>query len=34
VTSGQDVVDRISLADRDGRDRPKADVVLERVQLS
>ena len=23
VTSGQDVVDRISLADRDGRDRPR-----------
>ena len=34
VTSGQDVVDRISLADRDGRDRPKNDVVLERVELS
>ena len=34
VTSGQDVVDRISLADRDGRDRPQTDIVLERVQLS
>ena len=34
VTSGQDVVDRISLADRDGRDRPKDDILLERVELS
>ena len=33
VTSGQDVVDRISLADRDGRDRPRADVTIERVEL-
>ena len=28
VVAGQDVVDRISLVERDGRDRPKADVVL------
>jgi cyclophilin family peptidyl-prolyl cis-trans isomerase len=34
VTSGQDIVDRISLADRDGRDRPQTDVLIERVQLS
>jgi cyclophilin family peptidyl-prolyl cis-trans isomerase len=33
VTSGQDVVDRISEADRDGRDRPTTDVVIERVAL-
>ncbi len=34
VTSGQDVVDRISLADRDSRDRPRTDIVIERVELS
>jgi len=34
VTSGQDIVDRISLADRDGRDRPSDDVLIERVELS
>jgi cyclophilin family peptidyl-prolyl cis-trans isomerase len=34
VTSGQDVVDRISLADRDSRDRPEVDVLIERVELS
>ena len=34
VTSGQDVVDRISLADRDGRDRPRDDILIERVELS
>ena len=34
VTTGQDVVDRISLADRDGRDRPRDDVTIERVELS
>jgi cyclophilin family peptidyl-prolyl cis-trans isomerase len=33
VTGGQDVVDRISEVDRDGRDRPTTDVVLERVAL-
>ena len=33
VTTGQDIVDRISLADRDGRDRPQTDVIIERVQL-
>jgi cyclophilin family peptidyl-prolyl cis-trans isomerase len=34
VTSGQDVVDRISLAERDPRDRPEVDVLIERVELS
>jgi cyclophilin family peptidyl-prolyl cis-trans isomerase len=33
VTGGQDVVDRISEVDRDGRDKPTTDVVLERVAL-
>jgi peptidyl-prolyl cis-trans isomerase B (cyclophilin B) len=33
VTSGMDVVDAISLADRDRSDRPKEDVVIERVDL-
>jgi peptidyl-prolyl cis-trans isomerase B (cyclophilin B) len=33
VTSGQDVADRISEVDRDGRDRPTTDVVLERVEI-
>jgi peptidyl-prolyl cis-trans isomerase B (cyclophilin B) len=32
--AGQDVVDRISLVERDGRDRPKTPVMLERVELS
>ena len=34
VTSGQDVVDRISLVDRDGRDRPRGDIRIERVELA
>ena len=34
VTGGQGVVDRISAVDRDGRDRPLAPVVIERVQLA
>ena len=34
VTTGQDVVDRISAADRDARDRPTTDVTIDRVQLS
>jgi cyclophilin family peptidyl-prolyl cis-trans isomerase len=34
VTSGQDVVDRISLAERDGRDAPRTDITIERVELS
>jgi peptidyl-prolyl cis-trans isomerase B (cyclophilin B) len=33
VTSGMDVVDAISEVDRDGRDRPHDDVVIERVAL-
>ena len=33
VTSGQDVADRISDADRDGRDRPTTDVVIERITI-
>ena len=34
VTSGQDVVDKISMVERDGRDMPKTPVVLERVELT
>ncbi len=34
VRSGQDVVDRISQADRDSRDRPKSEITIERVELS
>ena len=34
VASGQDVVDRISLVDRDRRDRPKTPVTIDRVELS
>ena len=34
VTSGQDVVDRISLVDRDGRDKPTTAVTLDRVEIS
>ena len=33
VTSGQDVVDRISLVDRDGRDRPVTPVTIDSVDL-
>jgi cyclophilin family peptidyl-prolyl cis-trans isomerase len=33
VVSGQDVVDRISLVERDGRDKPVAPVVIESVEL-
>jgi cyclophilin family peptidyl-prolyl cis-trans isomerase len=33
VTSGMDVVDAISELDRDARDRPREDVVIERVEL-
>ena len=32
VTSGQDVVDKISMVERDARDLPKTPVVLERVE--
>ena len=34
VTSGLDVVDRISTADRDSRDMPREDITIERVELS
>ena len=34
VTSGQDVADRISMVDRDGRDSPLTPVTIERVELS
>ena len=34
VTSGQDVVDRISLAERDSRDMPRSEVTIDRVELS
>jgi cyclophilin family peptidyl-prolyl cis-trans isomerase len=33
VLSGQDVVDRISLVERDGRDRPLEPVAIESVEL-
>ena len=34
VTDGMDVVDEISGVDRDARDRPRADVVIERVDVA
>jgi cyclophilin family peptidyl-prolyl cis-trans isomerase len=34
VTSGMDVVDRISEADRDANDRPRIPVTIDRVELS
>src|SRR3982751_4264107 len=34
VTSGMDVVDEISSVDTDARDKPRADVVIERVELA
>jgi cyclophilin family peptidyl-prolyl cis-trans isomerase len=33
VTDGMDVVDTIAGLDRDGRDKPRDDVVIERVEL-
>jgi cyclophilin family peptidyl-prolyl cis-trans isomerase len=33
VTEGMDVVDTISGLDTDGRDKPRDDVVIERVEL-
>ena len=33
VMSGQDVVDRISVVDRDGRDRPTTPVTIDRIEL-
>jgi peptidyl-prolyl cis-trans isomerase B (cyclophilin B) len=34
VTSGMDVVDRISAVDRDANDRPSEPVTIERVELA
>jgi peptidyl-prolyl cis-trans isomerase B (cyclophilin B) len=34
VTDGMDVVDEISALERDARDRPRTDVVIERVELA
>ncbi|MBA2296585.1 MAG: peptidylprolyl isomerase [Actinobacteria bacterium] len=34
VTSGQDVVDRISEADRDARDVPRTEITIQRIELS
>jgi cyclophilin family peptidyl-prolyl cis-trans isomerase len=34
VVSGQDVVDRISAAERDGRDRPVEPILIESIDLS
>ncbi len=34
VRDGQDVVDRISMADRDGRDMPTTDITLDKVEIS
>jgi cyclophilin family peptidyl-prolyl cis-trans isomerase len=34
VTSGMDVVDRISEADRDANDRPRTPITIDRVELS
>ena len=34
VTDGMDVVDAISEADRDSRDKPREDVVIERVAVA
>ncbi len=34
VTDGMDVVDAISTVETDGRDRPREDVVIERVELA
>ncbi len=33
VTEGMDVVDAISALERDARDRPREDVVIERIEL-
>ncbi len=34
VTDGMDVVDAISAIETDGRDRPRTDVTIERIDLS
>ena len=33
VAEGQDIVDRISLVERDGRDRPLTPITIDRVEL-
>ena len=34
MTSGQDVVDKISMVERDGRDMPLTPVTIDRVELT
>ncbi len=34
VTEGQDIVERISRAERDGRDRPVTPIMIDRVELA
>ena len=34
VTEGQDIVDRISLVERDARDRPLTPITIDRVELA
>jgi len=34
VASGQDVVDRISLTERDARDKPMSPVTIDKVELA
>ena len=34
VTSGQDVVDRMSQADRDSRDMPRTEITIERIEVA
>jgi peptidyl-prolyl cis-trans isomerase B (cyclophilin B) len=34
VVEGQDIVDRISQVDRDGRDKPTTPVTIDRIELS
>jgi cyclophilin family peptidyl-prolyl cis-trans isomerase len=34
VTNGQDVADRISMVDRDGRDKPLTPVTIDRIELA
>ena len=34
LTSGQEVADRISQVDRDGRDRPRTPITIDRIELT
>ncbi|MEP6892620.1 MAG: peptidylprolyl isomerase, partial [Gaiellaceae bacterium] len=34
VTEGQDIVDKISLVERDGRDLPRTPITIDRVELA